>query len=36
VPDTGSLRGGVLALLERESDQLARAGIETICGLLGD
>ncbi len=36
VPDTGSLRGDVLALLEREASQLARAGIETIYGLLGD
>jgi AcrR family transcriptional regulator len=36
VPDTGSLRGDVLAVLEGESEQLARAGIETIYGLLGD
>jgi AcrR family transcriptional regulator len=35
-PDTGSLRGDVVALLERESRQLAKAGIETIYGLLGD
>jgi AcrR family transcriptional regulator len=36
VPDTGSLRGDVLAVLERESEQLARMGIENIYGLLGD
>lgn len=36
VPDTGSLRGDVLAVLDRESEQLERAGIETIYGLLGD
>jgi AcrR family transcriptional regulator len=36
VPDTGSLRGDVLAVLEWESENLARMGIENIYGLLGD
>src|ERR1700744_3783867 len=36
VPDTGSLRGDVLALLTRMSGQLAATGPETVYGLLGD
>lgn len=36
VPDTGSLRGDVVALLTRMSDRLATTGPETIYGLLGD
>ena len=36
VPDTGSLRGDVLTVLEWESEHLARIGIENIYGLLGD
>jgi AcrR family transcriptional regulator len=36
VPDTGSLRGDVLALLRRMARQLEKAGIDTVCGLLGD
>jgi AcrR family transcriptional regulator len=35
-PDTGSLRGDVLALLGRMSDRLAETGPETVFGLLGD
>jgi hypothetical protein len=36
VPDTGSLRGDVLALLTRMSKRLAATGPETLYGLLGD
>jgi AcrR family transcriptional regulator len=36
IPDTGSLRGDVLALLTRVSDRLAELGPETVCGILGD
>ena len=36
VPDTGSLRGDVLALLRRVSARLAELGPETVAGLLGD
>jgi AcrR family transcriptional regulator len=36
VPDTGSLRGDVLAVLHRVSARLAEFGPETIYGLLGD
>src|SRR5579863_7501371 len=36
VPDTGGLRGDVLALLGRMSDRLAEVGPEIIYGLLGD
>jgi AcrR family transcriptional regulator len=36
VPDTGSLRGDVIRLLEQMSDRLGKTGIETIFGLLGD
>ena len=36
VPDTGTLRGDVLALLDRMATQLRRTGIETIYGILGD
>jgi AcrR family transcriptional regulator len=36
VPDTGSLRGDVLALLGRMSARLAEIGPETVYGLLGD
>lgn len=36
VPDTGSLRGDVLALLRRVSARLTELGPETIYGLLGD
>jgi AcrR family transcriptional regulator len=36
VPDTGNLRGDVLALLTRMSNRLAKAGPETVYGLLGD
>ena len=36
VPDTGSLRDDVLALLTRMSDRLAATGPETVYGLLGD
>jgi len=36
VPDTGSLRGDVLAVLEWESEHLARMGIENVYGLIGD
>jgi len=35
-PDTGSLRGDVLALLRRMSGRLAEIGPETIYGLIGD
>ena len=34
VPDTGSLRGDVLALLARMSERLTETGLETIFGLL--
>ena len=36
VPDTGSLRGDVLALLRRMSARLAEVGPETVYGMLGD
>jgi AcrR family transcriptional regulator len=36
IPDTGSLRGDVLALLTRMSDRLAATSPETTYGLLGD
>lgn len=36
MPDTGSLRGDVLALLLRMSERLTRTGPETLYGLLGD
>jgi AcrR family transcriptional regulator len=36
IPDTGSLRGDVLALLRRMSARLAEIGPETLYGLLGD
>jgi len=36
VPDTGSLRGDVLALLTRISERLAELDPETVYGILGD
>jgi len=36
VPDTGSLRGDVLAVLRRMSQRMAETGTETVYGLLGD
>jgi AcrR family transcriptional regulator len=36
VPDTGSLRGDVFALLSRMSDRMAEIGPETVYGVLGD
>ena len=36
VPDTGSLRGDVVALLGPMSERLARTGPDTVHGLLGD
>jgi len=36
VPDTGSLRGDVLALLGRASARLTELGQETLYGILGD
>jgi len=36
VPDTGSLRGDVLALLTRVSARLTELGPETLYGILGD
>lgn len=36
VPDTGSLRGDVLALLTRMSVRLKEVGPETVYGILGD
>ncbi len=36
IPDTGSLRGDVLAVLRRESQRLAQVGSETVYGLLGE
>lgn len=36
IPDTGDLRGDVLAVLRRVSARLAELGPETIYGLLGD
>jgi len=36
VPDTGSLRGDVLALLQRSSDRLTERGPELTYGLLAD
>lgn len=35
-PDTGSLRGDVLGLLQRTADRMEEIGPETIRGLLGD
>ena len=36
IPDTGSLRGDVLALLRRMSSRLTEIGSQTVYGLLGD
>jgi len=36
VPDTGSLRGDVVALLTRNSKRLAELGPETLYGILGE
>lgn len=36
IPDTGSLRGDIVALLRRASSRLAELGPETLYGLLGD
>lgn len=36
VPDTGSLRGDVLALLRQVASRLTEVGPETVYGLLGD
>jgi AcrR family transcriptional regulator len=36
IPDTGTLRGDVVALLTRMSERLAKTGSETLYGLLGD
>jgi AcrR family transcriptional regulator len=36
VPDTGSLRGDVVALLRRATERLTELGPETIYGLFGD
>jgi AcrR family transcriptional regulator len=36
VPDTGSLRGDVVALLTRMSERLTEVGPETLYGILGD
>ncbi len=36
IPDTGSLRGDVLAVLRRMSARLAELGPETVYGLLGE
>jgi AcrR family transcriptional regulator len=36
VPDTGSLRGDVVALLSRMSTRLVKTGPDTLYGLLGD
>ena len=36
VPDTGSLRGDVLAVLRRASAGMADVGTETVYGMLGD
>ena len=36
IPDTGSLRGDVLTLLQRSSDRLVERGPELIFGLLAD
>jgi AcrR family transcriptional regulator len=36
IPDTGTLRGDVLALLGRMSSRLGEIGAETVYGLLGD
>jgi len=36
VPDTGSLRGDVVALLTRISDQLAEDDLETVYGILSE
>jgi AcrR family transcriptional regulator len=36
VPDTGTLRGDVLALLRRMSARLAEVGPDTVYGVLGD
>ncbi len=36
IPDTGSLRGDVLAVLRRMSSRLTEIGTETVYGLLGE
>jgi AcrR family transcriptional regulator len=36
VPDTGSLRGDVLALMRQMAGRIAEIGTETVYGLLGD
>jgi AcrR family transcriptional regulator len=36
IPDTGTLRGDVLALLGRMSARLGEIGLETVYGVLGD
>jgi AcrR family transcriptional regulator len=36
IPDTGSLRGDVLALLSRMSERFTATGPETLYGILGD
>ncbi len=36
IPDTGTLRGDVLAVLHRMSARLAETGPETVYGLLGE
>src|ERR1700678_3534663 len=36
VPDTGGLRGDVLALLSRMSARVSDIGLETVYGVLGD
>ena len=36
IPDTGSLRGDVLAILRRASQRLAEIGPETVYGLIGE
>jgi AcrR family transcriptional regulator len=36
IPDTGSLRGDVLAVLSRMSQRVGEIGLDTVYGLLGD
>jgi AcrR family transcriptional regulator len=36
IPDTGELRGDVIAVLKRMSDRLTEVGAETVYGILGD
>jgi AcrR family transcriptional regulator len=36
IPDTGELRGDVIAVLQRMSDRLTEVGAETVYGILGD